>query len=48
MVHSEAELAGAIAKGKEVGMERKRRRRKQAFFRFEIEPLRELPRNMFT
>ena len=46
MVHSEEEHAVAIAKGKEVGMERRRRQRKLAFLRFEIEALRELPRKL--
>ena len=46
MVHSAAEHAAASAKGKEVGMERKRKQRKRAFLRFEIEALRELPRKL--
>ena len=43
MIHSGAEHAVAIAKGKEIGMERKR---KHTFLRFEIEALRELPRKL--
>ena len=35
-----------IAKGKEVGMERRRIQRKHTFLRFEIEALRELPRKL--
>lgn len=46
MVHSEAEHAAASAKGKEVGLERKRKRRQHTFLRSEIEALRELPRKL--